>query len=107
MSHFSLLRQEIVSLKNPIKAKILAHFFKTQPSQYGENDRFLGIIVPEQKKLIKTYYQKVNLTDLTQLTNHKYHEFRLIGYSILVEKYQLYSSKPLINSASMIFFKAN
>jgi hypothetical protein len=45
------LKKEMQQLANPEKAKVLSGFFKTGPGQYGEGDIFLGITVPESRKL--------------------------------------------------------
>ena len=75
-------------LKNPIKAKNLARFFKTGKGEYGEGDIFLGIKVPEQRKLVGKYYKELSLQDTEKLIASKIHEQRLTGLLILVAKYK-------------------
>jgi 3-methyladenine DNA glycosylase AlkD len=86
MNNLTKIKKEIKSAGNPDKAKILQRFFKTGNGEYGEGDVFLGITVPEQRKIAKKY-NHLNLTELQELLNSKYHEFRLIALLILVEKY--------------------
>ena len=62
-------------LANPEKAKILSSFFKTGKGEYGEGDKFLGITVPEQRKLAQKYVN-MSFGDLQQLLNSKTHEYR-------------------------------
>lgn len=75
-------------LSNPEKAKILQGFFKTGKGQYGEGDVFLGLVVPEQRKLVKRYWDSIGPQDLQILLNSRIHEERLIALLILVKKYE-------------------
>ena len=83
----SLLKQDLKNLKNKEKAIILQRFFKTGKGQYGEGDLFLGIIVPEQRK-VASKYKNLSLNDLQELLNSKIHEERLISLFILVNQYK-------------------
>jgi 3-methyladenine DNA glycosylase AlkD len=81
------LRKELREKANKEKAKNLQRFFKTGPGDYGEGDCFLGVMVPEQRKIAKKY---VNLgwNDLNKLICSKFHEERLTALLILVEKFK-------------------
>jgi 3-methyladenine DNA glycosylase AlkD len=87
MKLFNELKQDLQALKNPAKAKQLQRFFKTGPGEYGEGDVFLGIVVPEQRKLVKKY-RELDFASLVQLINSPIHEERLIALLILVERYK-------------------
>jgi hypothetical protein len=67
-------------------AKILQGFFKTGPGEYGEGDIFLGIRVPELRKLAKEY-QDIPSREVRQLLKAPIHEERLLALLILVRKY--------------------
>ena len=82
------LRKEIRLLKNPAKAKILQRFFKTGKGEYGEGDIFFGIMLPQQRDLVKIYWNEINLQETQILLKSKIHEERLIALLILVEKYK-------------------
>ncbi|MDD5132871.1 MAG: DNA alkylation repair protein [Candidatus Nanoarchaeia archaeon] len=81
------IKNDFNSLKNPEKAKKLAGFFKTGKGEYGYGDNFLGIIVPEQRKLAKKY-PNLSLEDLQELLSSNIHEYRLTSLFILISKYK-------------------
>jgi 3-methyladenine DNA glycosylase AlkD len=83
----SQIETDLQSLANPEKAKILQGFFKTGPGQYGEGDIFLGIVVPEQRKIAKKHRDLV-LKEIQKLLSSKIHEYRLTGLFVLVDKYK-------------------
>jgi 3-methyladenine DNA glycosylase AlkD len=61
-------------------------FFKTGPGQYGEGDSFLGVSVPQSRKIAKKH-QAVDLDAVKVLVHSDIHEERLVGLLILVHKY--------------------
>lgn len=81
------IKKDIQKLANPEKAEILQRFFKTGPGQYGEGDIFLGITVPEQRKVAKKY-SDLRLDELQELLNSKIHEHRLVAILILNEQFK-------------------
>jgi len=81
------LRAKLQQLANPSKALTLQRFFKTGEGEYGAGDVFLGITVPLQRALIKSYIH-LNFKDLKKLLNSKLHEERLCSLLILVKQYQ-------------------
>jgi 3-methyladenine DNA glycosylase AlkD len=82
------LKKELQNKKNPEKAKLLQRFFKTGKGQYGEGDIFLGLMVPQQRQVVKKFCDEIELKDLQELLNSKIHEERLISLLILVDKYK-------------------
>jgi 3-methyladenine DNA glycosylase AlkD len=87
MPQLEQLEEEIKKLENKNQAKILQRFFKTGPGHYGEGDVFLGIMVPQTRKLAKQF-EDLSLDDLQQLLNTKIHEKRLLALIILVNRYK-------------------
>lgn len=62
------------------------YFHKTNSGGYAENDVFLGITVPNIRKVIKNYYININLNEVEELLHSKYHEYRLSALLILTLK---------------------
>lgn len=85
----------ITSLKlyaNPEKAIILARFFKTGPGEYGEGDKFMGVMVPTQRQLARQY-RTLPLSEIKRLLTSAWHEVRLTALIILTERVKKISSE--------------
>ena len=89
------LIKDIKSLENPEHAKLLQRYFKTGKGEYGEGDIFLGIKMGEQRRLVKKYWN-LNFSEIQKLLDSKIHEYRSIGFLILVEKFQKSENKKKI-----------
>ena len=87
MTDLVTLVKKTKALYSPERAEHSKYFFKTGPGQYGAGDVFWGLSVPEMRILAKEY-QNLSLEDVKTLLADKVHELRLIGLTILVEKYQ-------------------
>ncbi len=72
---------------DPVRAQFLPSFFKTGPGQYGEGDRFLGLTVPQTRRLA-VEYQELPLEELEALLESAWHEARLLALLILVRRYK-------------------
>ena len=83
----NLVRKDLRKLANPEKANILQRFFKTGKGEYAEGDVFLGISVPEQRK-IAMRFKILDLSDIKKILESKIHEERLVALLILVEQYK-------------------
>ncbi len=77
---------ELDALGNPEKAAHSSHFFKSGPGQYGEGDRFIGVRVPEQRRIAKRH-KGLHLEEVDRLLASPIHEHRLTGLLILVERF--------------------
>jgi 3-methyladenine DNA glycosylase AlkD len=91
MVYLQKLIDEIYLLQNPAKAKDYQWFFKTGPGQYGEGDKFLGIIMPKIRFLVKFYWNVIDLDDAVTLLRNPFHEIRMFALLVLAKKY---SSDP-------------
>jgi len=81
------IKRDLYQLRDPDRGKNLSWFFKTGKGQYGEGDNFLGIPVPEQRKVAKKYVS-LSLSELQELLNSKIHEHRFTALVILTSKYR-------------------
>jgi 3-methyladenine DNA glycosylase AlkD len=80
------VKKDLRKQADPDRAKVLSRFFKTGKGEYGEGDRFLGIPVPEQRRIAKKY-KALSLQDLEKLISTKIHEHRLVALLILILQY--------------------
>jgi 3-methyladenine DNA glycosylase AlkD len=69
------------------KAKILQSFFKTGKGQYGEGDVFIGVTVPNIRKVARTF-SDLKTNDILKLLHSKIHEERLLALLIWVIQYE-------------------
>ena len=63
-------------------------FFKTGKGEYGYGDIFLGVTVPNIRRIAKKFSQEISLQKLTELIRSPIHEVRLCALIILVNKYK-------------------
>lgn len=82
------LKKDLRSFADSERAKNSSRFFKTGKGEYGEGDKFLGIVVPDCRKISRKYYKEITLSKLQKLIKSPYHEERLVALIILVLKFQ-------------------
>ena len=91
----------IESLRDDMQREILMRFFKTAPGEYGYGDEFLGLKVPETRKVVKAA-KDIPLEEVPELLMSKWHEVRLCGLLILVDKFEKQATKRLENNIDAI-----
>jgi len=69
------------------KAAVLQRFFKTGPGQYGEGDKFLGVVVPDMRKVAKEF-RDTPITEVLDLLRSSFHEERLLALLLLVHRFE-------------------
>jgi 3-methyladenine DNA glycosylase AlkD len=69
------------------KAASSRWFFKAGPGEYAEGDRFIGVTVPEQRKIAKAYGD-LSLPQIRLLLKSTFHEYRLTALLILVNRFE-------------------
>ena len=63
-----------------------AYFHKTGKGQYAQDDIFIGVTVPDIRKVANEYYKTISLKEVEELLHSKYHEERLLALIILTYK---------------------
>lgn len=81
------LKTELLNYANESKIPDYLRFFRTEKGSYGENDKFIGVSVPDQRKVVKLFHE-IPLPELQKLIKSDIHEHRLTALMILVNKYK-------------------
>lgn len=86
--HANRIIDELKTFASQERKKTNMWFFKTGKGEYSEFDQFIGVRVPDTRKVAKKYFQTTNLDVISQLLKHEIHEVRHLGLIMLVHKYQ-------------------
>jgi 3-methyladenine DNA glycosylase AlkD len=92
----------IQSLASPTQARHLQRFFKTSKGEYGYGDVFLGITVPQIRK-IANEYKELTLPQIDKLMASKFHEVRFCGLVILTLQFKS-SSESIVHKKIFDFY---
>lgn len=87
MDKIKEIKEELDKYIDKEKAEFLPKFFKSCPGGYGEGDLFIGVSVPNQRKVAKKF-KDLSLEEIQILLNEDIHEYRLTALFILVHKYE-------------------
>ena len=79
--------QDLKSYAKPSKAHDLQRFFKTGPGEYGEGDVFIGVVVPDTRKVARAY-SDLSFLELKKLLESDIHESRLCALIILTLQFK-------------------
>jgi 3-methyladenine DNA glycosylase AlkD len=80
------IQKKLKRLGNKEKARKHQRFFKTGPGEYGEGDIFIGVPVPELRRLSKEY-KAIGQNEIKPLLQSPIHEERLLSLFILIHRY--------------------
>ncbi len=100
----SELKQQLRAHASPARARVSASFFKTGEGEYGAGDVFLGVTVPDTRRVVKQFHQ-LPLVDIQELINSPLHEERLCGFLILVHQFERGDAK--VRARIFRFYCAN
>ncbi len=81
------VRQALRVYASPAQAVVLQRFFKTGPGEYGEGDRFLGVNVPQTRKVARTA-ARLPLPALAEMLQSPLHEERLLALLAIVRRFE-------------------
>ena len=88
MTTASSILRELRAVASPEKAAVLQRFFKTGPGEYGEGDRFLGVMVPQIRAIARAHRQTADASAIRALLDSPWHEARECGLLLLVEQFR-------------------
>jgi 3-methyladenine DNA glycosylase AlkD len=80
------MEARLTALADAGAAQALQRFFKTGPGQYGAGDRFLGVKVPQVRK-VAAACRDAALDELGRLLRSPWHECRLLALLLLVRAF--------------------
>lgn len=83
---YEIIASNLRALAKSDKAQQYQRFFKTAKGEYGYGDIFIGVTVPEIRKIAKKYRQ-LPIASVRKLIRSKIHEERLLGLIILTYQY--------------------
>lgn len=84
---YSQIQKELRLHSDEEKLKVLPRFFKTGKGEYGEGDRFIGVSVPDVRKVAKAF-KDTSQDVLEALLECEWHECRLCALLICVERFR-------------------
>ena len=80
------IEARLVGLGDPRHAAVVARYFKSGPGEYAEGDRFLGLRLPQLRRLAREY-QDLPLRTVGALLRSRWHEVRMLALLVLVGAY--------------------
>ncbi len=78
----------LLAAASPERAANLRRFFKTGPGEYGGNDRFLGVMVPQIRAIVRENRAAASLATALALLASPWHEAREAGLFLLVDRFR-------------------
>lgn len=86
MNQVEQVQKALREYAEPEKAAYLPKFFQALPGGYGEGDQFLGIRVPNTRRVAKAY--PLPLEELIDLISSAFHEERFFALVVMCQHYQ-------------------
>jgi 3-methyladenine DNA glycosylase AlkD len=78
------LRRDLAAAGDPVRAAVVARYFKTGKGEYGEGDKFRGITLPQLRLLARKARGLSHDNTLKLLRSH-WHEDRTLALMVLVD----------------------
>ena len=99
------VKEALEMLALPEKAAFFPRFFKAGKGEYAEGDQFIGVTVPEQRKVAKEYFASISLEELSELLVSEIHEHRHCALLMLVFKFE--KTKSAAEKSQIVEFYLN
>jgi 3-methyladenine DNA glycosylase AlkD len=74
-------------LATPAKAAQQATYVKKAPGEYGENEQFLGLYVPDCRAIVREHAE-LSIQDAVALARSRLHDERQLGLMFLVRRFE-------------------
>jgi 3-methyladenine DNA glycosylase AlkD len=81
------IREKLHAIADKRRVRDMQRFFKTGPGEYAEGDVFIGVRVPQIRKLAKEH-PDIPLEEVVLLLRSEIHEERLLALLLMVQHYQ-------------------
>ncbi len=88
LSIVEVIKAGLLEYRDEEKEAYLPRFFKTGEGDYAEGDQFLGVSVPNQRKIARKYFRDIDMLDVEKLLRDPIHEYRLVALFLLVYKFE-------------------
>ncbi len=88
MENIKPLKADLEKYVDFDRATTAPKFFQAFSGGYGEGDQFLGVSVPDQRKVAKRFYKQVSKKEMATLLNDPIHEVRHTAIFMLVLRFQ-------------------
>ena len=95
-------KKELKLYANSERAHHSLKFFKTGKGDYGEGDKFIGVRVPNIRKIAQIY-KSLGLDEIDKLLKSKIHEERLLALIILANQFKNAIKNDDSNIQQMIY----
>lgn len=100
------IKSQLTAVASEEKAETLRRFFKTGKGEYADGDVYIGVTVPQIRKIaIDNINADFNV--VSQLLDNPIHEHRLCGLLILVEQFRLARNNPKAQQDIVNFYLDN
>jgi len=83
----TLVMNALKAYADPDRARHSRKYFKTGEGEYGAGDRFLGVRVPDTRKVARQF-RSLSLSEYAELINSDWHEIRFLAVVVLVEQFR-------------------
>ena len=102
------LKQDLSQYANEKRKKSNEWFFKTGKGEYGEGDKFIGVAMPDIRRVVKKYVN-LDFPLVSSLLASEIHEERMTGVLILTERAKRYARRKDLAELKNIsdFYLAN
>jgi 3-methyladenine DNA glycosylase AlkD len=87
MNQLDQIRKSLRRSASREKAMILQGFFKTGPGEYAQGDKFIGVKVPDTRKVAREH-RDLNYKHILVLLRSCVHEERLLALLILIARFE-------------------